>query len=594
MASKPILKVLLDLSDGLVFNESSEDCYDISDIVLSASTRRGRNKITDSIEAGYAVIEIIDENGDFNPQNFISPYFEKLKPGNKIRLYPLYDDGTGEFRYPDIFTGYVSTYLTNFSMGYNEANKITVEAYDGFMLLNTLSITDVAGAANNDKSDVRLREILDEVTNWTSTLEVFETTSIELDDDPGDLRTVLDAIRQVEKTEAGLVYFDGSGNLQFKNRTTTNTAPDVNDAYEFSDDGAATSYNTIQLSYDDDILVNELTVVSYNGSTEVTVVNTTSQNQYYISSAERRNVLFSTTTELTDLANTILPNRSNINLRINQIGLNLTDYQQIDRLIAAFYFDIFFIPIIVRRTLAGNSTIQQIGWVQGVNHDITRDTWFVTAFTGLTDYTNDFWTLNGDSVWDQGYLRMANAGYGDYGTAWYSKTYNVPFEAVFNYEMVEGGGIGDYGDGLCFAVTASNTLSTFIGAGGGCLALFKPTQTSRILGIAFDTFKNGSQPTAPFLGAFDTNTYETLDGFPYPSYNNYYSLTANTQLEGSHQCKVIFESTEVKVYIDDVLRLTTSDLSGDLPTNGCKIGFSASNGAATATWKAQLVSITEL
>lgn len=384
MASPVQLKVLLDLSDGAEFNEASSNCFDISTIVMTAHTRRGRSKELDKIESGYSVITVLDDNGDFNPDNADSPYYGKLKPGNKLRLYPLYDDGTGEFRYPDIFTGYITNYLNRFSMGVTSANEVVIEANDAFKIFNSYSITDVVNSTSGDSSDERIDAILDEIS-WPAGLRTFETSALSLGADAGDLRTILDAIRQVEDTEVGLFYIDGSGVAQFKNRTTVNVAPNIDDAYIFSDDGVETGYNGITFSQNDNTLINRVTVRSYDGTNEVTVYDSTSEVSYFSRSAERNNVLVTSTSDLTDLANQLLTNFKDSNVDIESIILNLTDYEQIDRIIAALYFDIFFIPIAVSKTMPNDTILSRLGWVQGVNHDITKSSWLVTAFTGLTE-----------------------------------------------------------------------------------------------------------------------------------------------------------------------------------------------------------------
>lgn len=389
MATPVVLKALLDLSSGVTFNETSADCYDISDIVITANTRRGRSRELDKIEAGYAVITIIDENGDFNPDNDASPYYGKLKPGNKIRLYPNYNDGTGSFRYPDIFTGYVFNYGTRFSMGVNEANQITIEAYDAFKIFNSVSITEVTNSTTGDSSDERIGQILDEIS-WPAGLRTFETSALSLADDQGDLRTVLDAIRQVEDTEVGLVFVDGSGKVEFKNRTTANSQPDYDSAYKFSDDGIETSYNDLRLTQNDDVLINRVTVKSFNNSTEVTVFDSTSETTYFSRSAERGNVLLTSTTDLTSVANQLLANYKDSSLQIERIILNLSEYEQIDRVIAGLYFDIFEIPVWIKKTLPGNTSITRLGYLQGVNHDITPNTWLVTGFTGITSFFDPY------------------------------------------------------------------------------------------------------------------------------------------------------------------------------------------------------------
>lgn len=333
MATPVVLKALLDLSDGTTFNETSADCYDISDIVITANTRRGRSRELDKIESGYAVITVIDDNGNFNPDNSASPYYGKLKPGNKLRLYPMYNNGTGDFRYPDIFTGYIFNYGTRFSMGVDSANKVVIEAYDAFKIFNSVSITEVTNSTTGDSSDERIGQILDEIS-WPAGLRSFETSTLSLADDQGNLRTVLDAIRQVEDTEAGLVFVDGSGVVQFKNRATANLPPDFDLAYKFSDDGTKTSYNDLRLTQNDELLINRITVRSYDGTNAITVYDSTSETDYFSRSAERADVLLTSTTDLTALGNQLLENYKDPSLQIDRIILNLAEYEQIDRVVA--------------------------------------------------------------------------------------------------------------------------------------------------------------------------------------------------------------------------------------------------------------------
>lgn len=409
MASPVKLKVLMDLSDGVEFDETDDYCFDISDIVMTAHTRRGRNQQLDKIQAGYAVITIVDENGDFNPDNTASPYYGKLVPGRKLRLYPLYDDGTGEFRYPDMFTGYISNYNLKFSVGVDSANEVIIEAYDALRIFNSVSITQVINSTTDDTCDERIDAILDEIS-WPAGLRNFETSSVQLDADPGDMRTVLDAIRQVEDTEAGLFYIDGSGVAQFKNRATVNEPPAPTDAYYFADDGTATTYNDLKLIQDDSLLYNKVTVRSYNGTDEVTVTDTSSIDTYFTRSAERNDVLLSATSDLELLADTLLENNKDSSLEIQNIMLNLSQYEDIDRVVAGLYFEIFFVPINVVKTLAGNTVVSRLGYINGVNHDITPNRWFTTAFTGLTSNNTVYWLLSDNTHLFQ-HIALTNDGY---------------------------------------------------------------------------------------------------------------------------------------------------------------------------------------
>jgi hypothetical protein len=60
---------------------------DITDQVMKVSTRRGRNRILSKFEAGTATVTLNDPDSDFNPQNTSGPYYGKLLPLRKIRIY---------------------------------------------------------------------------------------------------------------------------------------------------------------------------------------------------------------------------------------------------------------------------------------------------------------------------------------------------------------------------------------------------------------------------------------------------------------------------------------------------------------------------
>jgi hypothetical protein len=119
VAGVPIFGAIIDFTDGATFITTAftlddpvlgkldtaqlavaSDRVDVSDRAISASIRRGRNRILDKFEAGTATLVLRDDNGDFNPANPSSPYYGKLTPLRKIQIFADYK-GT---RYP-LFTG---------------------------------------------------------------------------------------------------------------------------------------------------------------------------------------------------------------------------------------------------------------------------------------------------------------------------------------------------------------------------------------------------------------------------------------------------------------------------------------------------------
>ena len=73
--------------DTNILGNQPADIVDITNQVMKVSTRRGRNRILSQFEAGTATVTLNDPNSDFNPQNVSSPYYGKLLPLRKIRIY---------------------------------------------------------------------------------------------------------------------------------------------------------------------------------------------------------------------------------------------------------------------------------------------------------------------------------------------------------------------------------------------------------------------------------------------------------------------------------------------------------------------------
>jgi len=69
------------------------------------NTVRGRNISAEVFQTGNCSLRIIDQNGDFNPQNPASPYFTYLNPMRKLTITATYLGTT----YP-IFAGYITSY----------------------------------------------------------------------------------------------------------------------------------------------------------------------------------------------------------------------------------------------------------------------------------------------------------------------------------------------------------------------------------------------------------------------------------------------------------------------------------------------------
>ena len=182
MPGTPVLGVSIDFANGPAFGnplilddpttplgtgilaDAPGDVVDVSNIALQVSIRRGRNRILNKFEAGSAIVVLADNNGDWSPANVSSPYYQKLLPLRKIRIWADYDDGFGTDRYY-LYSGYITTYNSTYGLGVDDTSKITLQCVDGFRLLNNIGITTVAGAGSPQLSGARINTLLD-VVNW--------------------------------------------------------------------------------------------------------------------------------------------------------------------------------------------------------------------------------------------------------------------------------------------------------------------------------------------------------------------------------------------------------------------------------------------
>jgi len=351
----------------------ADDSVDISSIILRASVRRGRNRILNKFEAGTAVVEIKDDNGDWNPANTAGPYYGKLVPLRKIRIFADYEG----IRYY-LFSGFITSYDTTFALGADEVSRVILQCVDGFRLLNNAAITTVPDTGAGQLSGARINKLLD-VVDWPLSQRDINAGNSTMQADPGTAnRTVLEAIQTVENSEFGGFFLDAEGNATFYSRTTVSQYADSTPVV-FSDDGIGIGYAQIDLAFDDTLIINNVLVQRLNGTNQV-VSDQTSIDDYFIHSGARTGILVQTDTEALNQATMILESRKDASLRIDSMTLNLVDDGQVARNIAGIDLEIFDL-VTITKSMPGSTSITSELFVQGLQHDITRTTFTTKILT---------------------------------------------------------------------------------------------------------------------------------------------------------------------------------------------------------------------
>ena len=366
---------------------------DVSDQINRIETRRGRNAIADQFQTGTLTLRIVDQNGDFNPQNVTGPYYELLTPMKKVQITATYLGVT----YP-IFSGFITSYVTTYPKEADaDVAYTTIQAVDAFRLANNAQISTVTGASAGDLSGTRINQILDEI-DWPTTMRDIDAGLTTMQADPGTNRTSLAAMQTVTDSEYGALYVDATGSFVFQDRSVTvgsiAATPTV-----FSDTGAGIRYSDAAWILNDVLIFNKATITAV-GLTPQVATNQASIDKYFLHSYFLDNLLMQTNAVALDYARAYVASRAETTIRVDAITLDLYTPDYSAGVIAALDLD-FFDPITVITTQPGGSNLEKTLQIFGVANSITPNS-FKTTFTTLEPVIDGF--IIGFSKLDQGVL----------------------------------------------------------------------------------------------------------------------------------------------------------------------------------------------
>ena len=352
--------------------DSTAVTVDVSNQVDSIKTNRGRTALSDVFQTGTMSLRIIDQNGDFNPMNPASPYYNLLTPMRKVTITATWNGNT----YP-IFAGYITSFNTTTPKDVGEIVYTTIQAVDGFRLFQNAQVTTVATTPAGQTSGTRIGKILDSI-GWPTGMRDIDAGQTTVQADPGTLRTSLAAMQTVTSTEYGSLYMDGFGNLVFQDRQLTSSSV-AGTPVDFNDNGTGISYNNALWKLDDTLVFNKVSVTRTGGTAQV-ASNQASIDKYFLHSYQEQNLLMETDTEALNNARAFLASRQETSIRCDAVTLDLYTANYDAGITAALDLD-FFDPITVTTTQPGSSSLTKTLQVFGVSHDIKPSNWKTTLTT---------------------------------------------------------------------------------------------------------------------------------------------------------------------------------------------------------------------
>lgn len=387
---KPVVKVVIDFSSGAgtgttlilgdpiygqldynVLNEATSTIVDVSDQALSIRTERKRNFTQDMYESGSAVVRLLDNNGDFNPENPLSPYAGQLLPLRKISVSAVWNGTT----YP-LYFGYTTSYAYTYPKD-QEIGYVDITCADAFRLYNNAAISTVTNATAGQDTGTRVNKILDQL-EWPASMRLIDTGDTSCIADPATPRTGLDALRTVETSEFGAFYISAEGDAVFKSRSnivdSIGTAPTV-----FNQTGTGINYYGITFAFDDKLIVNQANYSKVGGAVQQ-ASDQTSIDTYFTHSITKANLVMESDDDALSAARSLVASRKDTSIRIDSITLDLDtpDYDSgIQAALSLNYFD----NMQISNIQPAGSVIEKTLQCQGIIHEITPKNWRTTFAT---------------------------------------------------------------------------------------------------------------------------------------------------------------------------------------------------------------------
>ena len=367
--------------DTNILSDSVAVIVDVSDRINSIETTRGRTALSDQFQTGSLTLRIVDQLGEFNPQNLLSPYAGLLDPMKKVQITATYSGVT----YP-IFSGFITSYITTYPREASEDVAITtIQAVDAFRLAQLAQISTVAGASAGNLSGTRINQILDEI-DWPATMRDVDAGLTTLQNDPGTNRTALQALQVCTESEYGALYIDASGSFVFQDRGVT--ASSIGGAVTvFADDGTGILYNNASWTLNDVLIFNKATITRAGGTAQI-ALNQPSIDKYFLHSYFLNDLLMQSDSVALDYAQAYVASRAETSIRCDAITLDLYTQNYNTGIIAALDLE-FFDPIKVITTQPGGSTIEKTLQIFGTRNSITPNSW-KTTFTTLEPVIDAF------------------------------------------------------------------------------------------------------------------------------------------------------------------------------------------------------------
>lgn len=360
---------------------ASPTWVDVSDYLrgdeaVVITTRRGRQYELNRFEAGTATVVLNNHDRRFDPTYASSPYYPYVIPTRQIRIQAVWSSITYT-----IFTGFIENWPMVYPGGQDA--KVTIRCVDAFKYFaNTKISIDLA----TNYTDQLVDQVLS-ATNWTSR-ETNITGSVGMTAATSYTATsALQILQTLMDTQNGLFFMRGNGNSFYggrhwrilTKRSSLNT---------FGNQSGELPYADIEPAFDDTAIYNDIHVTR-SGGVEQVAADATSQARFFNRSLSRTSMLFTTDNEAQGMANWLLSQYKNPDVRFKRLVLNGGLSDSLWSVILGREIND---RITVRHRPPGGGMTERDCHIEAIEHQIGRGTWQTTWQLSPASTLN-YWVL---------------------------------------------------------------------------------------------------------------------------------------------------------------------------------------------------------
>lgn len=375
---------------------------DVTVYVEAVTVKRGKAGVLDNVPAGVCTVTLDNSDGRFDPNYTSGAYYPNVKPFRRIRVRAAtadtvtFDDPDYVFDDPRVTFdggpfGLFSGFITSWPQAYEwpEVSTVTVEAVDGFQILNLRKLT---ATYSQQLSSERVAAVLDDVS-WPTAdrdIETGQTTvqaaTLEDDNPNGHLQAVA-------RSENGLLFVDRDGRVAFRSRHGLIEAPFDDGRLTFGDEPGEVAFADVTVNYDDIDIWNDVRVSSQGVATQ-TASDADSQTAYLTRTLERSALLLTSTSEQKQHATYLLTGFAEPALRVDTLVHDqVMDSADWGSVLSRELGD----KVTVSLSPPGGGDIVQRSFVEGITWTVAGDRWRCTWSLTPATRRMDFWVL-GDPV----------------------------------------------------------------------------------------------------------------------------------------------------------------------------------------------------